>query len=107
MSYTAARSTRPASVMMAVHCETKAPEKGPVLVHCMWAVHPSGAISAMTLVSSAAGLRSVPKPTGNEARNGAPGSGGCDKWIDGQFERLKVDASLNISAAEKQAIYPK
>ncbi|QJF50321.1 hypothetical protein [Roseobacter ponti] len=107
MSYAAARSSRPASVMKAVHDVIKAPGKGPVLVHCMWGVHSSGALSAMALVQFCGWSEDRAKAYWNEARNGAPCSGGCDKWIDGKFERFKVDASLNISAAEQQAICPR
>jgi hypothetical protein len=43
----------------------------------------------------------------NEARNGAPCSGGCDSWIDGKFAKFSVDSSLAISDAQRAAICPK
>jgi len=107
MSYAAARSSRPSNVMKAVHDVITSPGKGPVLVHCMWGVHSSGALSAMALVQFCGWSEARAKSYWNEARNGAPCSGGCDAWIDGKFAKFKVDPALEISAAEQQAICPK
>ena len=105
--YNAARSSRPSAVMQAIHDVIQSPGKGPVLVHCMWGVHSSGALSAMALVQFCGWSEERAKQYWNDARNSAPCSGGCDAWIDGKFENFKVDPSLQISAAERDAICPK
>jgi len=107
MSYAAARSSRPSSVMKAVHSVIKSPDKGPVLVHCMWGVHSSGALSAMALVQFCGWSEERAKEYWNEARNGAPCSGGCDAWIDGKFDRFELNPALQITDAERSAICPK
>jgi hypothetical protein len=73
----------------------------------MWGVHSSGALSAMALVQFCGWSEERAKQYWNDARNGAPCSGGCDAWIDGKFAGFKVDPSLQISAAERDAICPK
>ncbi|WP_425045320.1 hypothetical protein [Primorskyibacter sp. S87] len=105
--YEAARSSRPANVMKAIHNVIENPGKGPVLVHCMWGVHSSGALSAMALVQFCGWSEDRAKSYWNKARNNAPCSGGCDKWIDAKFSNFKVDPALNISDAQKAAICPK
>ncbi|WP_143746227.1 protein-tyrosine phosphatase family protein [Marivita geojedonensis] len=104
--YQAARSSRPANVMKAIHDVIKNGD-GPVYVHCMWGVHSSGALSAMALVQFCGWSEERAKEYWNDARNGAPCSGGCDKWIDAKFDRFSVDQSLSISDAERAAICPK
>lgn len=104
--YQSARSSRPANVMKAIHDVIKGKD-GPVYVHCMWGVHSSGALSAMALVQFCGWSEAKAKEYWNDARNGAPCSGGCDAWIDKHFQGFKVDASLNISDAERAAICPK
>lgn len=105
--YQSARSSRPSEVMKAVHKAIKSPDSGPVLVHCMWGVHSSGALSAMALVQFCGWSEERAKTYWNEARNNAPCSGGCDKWIDGKFSHFSVDSSLSISKEQQQAICPK
>ncbi|MGR3661815.1 MAG: hypothetical protein ACU0CA_11610 [Paracoccaceae bacterium] len=107
LDYQSARSSRPANVMKAVHNVIENPGKGPVLVHCMWGVHSSGAFSAMALVQFCGWSEARAKGYWNAARNKAPCSGGCDSWIDGKFAHFKIDASLNISDAQRAAICPK
>lgn len=107
LNYASARSSRPAEVLKAVHASIKNPSKGPVLVHCMWGVHSSGALSAMALVQFCGWSEERAKAYWEKARNDAPCSGGCDKWIDEKFKNFKVDASLSISDAERAAICPK
>jgi hypothetical protein len=107
LDYAAARSSRPSSVMKAIHDVIKDPGQGPVLVHCMWGVHSSGALSAMALVQFCGWSEDRAKDYWNEARNGAPCSGGCDEWIDAKFDNFSVDASLSITEAERAAICPK
>lgn len=104
--YEAARSSRPASVMEAIHAVVKSPDAGPVFVHCMWGVHSSGALSAMALVQFCDWPEARAKEYWNDARNGAPCSGGCEKWINSKFERFSYDPSLDISDAERAAICP-
>jgi hypothetical protein len=106
LDYEAARSSRPAAVMQAVHDRITG-DGGPVLVHCMWGVHASGALSAMALVQFCGWSEERAKAYWDDARNDAPCSGGCDAWIDAKFKNFKVDAALNISAAQQSAICPK
>ncbi len=107
MSYQKARSSSPSSVMKAIHGVIENPEKGPVMVHCMWGVHSSGALSAMALVQFCGWSEDRAKDYWNKARNKAPCSGGCDSWIDGKFAHFKVQSSLNISDAQRAEICPK
>ena len=104
--YQPARSSRPSSVMKAVHEVIKG-GAGPVYLHCMWGVHASGALSAMALVQFCGWSEERAKEYWDEARNGAPCSGGCDVWIDRKFEGFSADASLSITDAERAAICPK
>ena len=106
LEYKSARSSRPSSVMKDVH-KAIVGNNGPVLVHCMWGVHSSGALSAMALVQFCGWSEDRAKAYWNEARNGAPCSGGCDSWIDGKFAKFSVDPSLVISDAQQAAICPK
>ncbi|WP_170607909.1 hypothetical protein [Ruegeria arenilitoris] len=103
--YQSARSSRPGNVMKAVHDVIKG-NNGPVYIHCMWGVHSSGALSAMALVQFCGWSEDRAKGYWNDARNGAPCSGGCDAWIDGKFERFSVDPALRITDAERAAICP-
>lgn len=104
--YETARSSRPATVMKAVHDSITA-QAGPVLVHCMWGVHASGALSAMALVQFCDWSEERAKAYWNDARNDAPCSGGCDAWIDAKFKGFSVDPALKISDAQKAAICPR
>jgi hypothetical protein len=104
--YEGARSSRPAEVMEAIHDVIKNPGEGPIVVHCMWGVHSSGALSAMALVQFCGWDEARAKAYWNEARNGAPCSGGCDAWIDTKFEGFSKNPSLTISDAEMAAICP-
>ncbi len=106
LDYQSARSSRPAEVMKAVYEVIKAPDEGPVLVHCMWGVHASGALSAMALVQFCGWSEDRAKAYWDKARNEAPCSGGCDTWIDGKFEHFAYDPALEITAAERAAICP-
>ena len=106
LDYQSARSSRPSSVMKAVH-ERITGGGGPVLVHCMWGVHASGSLSAMALVQFCDWSEERAKAYWDEARNGAPCSGGCDGWIDRKFDKFKVDPALKISAAQQAAVCPK
>ncbi|MEW9922260.1 hypothetical protein AB2B41_21895 [Marimonas sp. MJW-29] len=107
LDYKSARSSRPAAVMETIYETIKTPEKGPVLVHCMWGVHASGALSAMALVQFCGWSEDRAKAYWDEARNGAPCANGCDAWIDAKFERFSVDPALQITDAERAAICPK
>lgn len=107
LDYQSARSSHPSDVMKAIHAVIKDPGRGPVLVHCMWGVHSSGALSAMALVQFCGWSEDRAKAYWDKARNEAPCSGGCDTWIDGKFEHFRYDPALEISQAEKAAICPK
>lgn len=107
LAYQSGRSTRPADVMKEIHAKIQSPGSGPLLVHCMWGVHSSGAISAMALVQFCDWSEDRAKAYWDKARNGAGCSGGCDAWIDKHFAKFKLDPSLKISSAQQAAICPK
>jgi hypothetical protein len=107
MSYAPAKSTRPADVMQELHDIIKNPGRGPMLVHCMWGVHSSGAISAMALVQFCGWSEARAKAYWDDARNGADCSDGCDAWIDHHFDTFEVNPNLTLTAAEQAAICPK
>ena len=107
LDYQSARSSRPGAVMASIHEVIENPGKGPVLVHCMWGVHSSGALSAMALVQFCGWTEERAKEYWNDARNGAPCSGGCDQWIDSKFSNFSVDPKLKISTEQQAAICPK
>lgn len=107
MSYAPAKSTRPADVMQELHEIIKNPGRGPMLVHCMWGVHSSGAISAMALVQFCGWSEERAKAYWDEARNGADCSDGCAAWIDHHFDTFEFNPNLKLTAAEQAAICPK
>jgi hypothetical protein len=107
LDYESARSSRPSDVMQAIYEVAKNPGEGPVLVHCMWGVHSSGALAAMALVQFCGWSEARAKAYWDEARNGAPCSGGCDAWIDAKFEGFSKNPALTLSDAEMAAICPK
>ena len=106
MTYAPGKSTRPDDVMAEIHAIITNPSRGPMLVHCMWGVHSSGAISAMALVQFCGWSEERAKAYWDEARNGADCSDGCDAWIDHHFEHFRVNPALSISAAQRAAICP-
>ena len=93
-------------LMKDIHAVIEDPGKGPILVHCMWGVHSSGAVSAMALVQFCGWSEGEATKYWNDARNNAPCSGGCDKWIDGKFGSFTVDPALKISAEKQKSICP-
>jgi len=107
LNYQAASSTRTSDVMKEIYDIAKNPGRGPMLVHCMWGVHSSGAVSAMALVQFCGWSEDRAKAYWDAARNGADCSGGCSSWIDKHFASFSVDASLTLTAAERDAICPK
>jgi hypothetical protein len=93
--------------MREIHSVIENPGKGPLLVHCMWGVHSSGAVSAMALMQFCDWPQSKAKAYWHDARNNAPcGSGGCEKWIDSKLSSFRVDPALKISAAQQRKICP-
>lgn len=106
MSYAPGKSTRPDDVMAEIHAIIKDPGRGPMVVHCMWGVHSSGAIAAMALVQFCGWSEARAKAYWDEARNGADCSDGCDAWIDHHFEHFRVNPALAITAGERAAICP-
>jgi hypothetical protein len=106
MSYAPAASMRPAETMRAIHAIATDTSRGPMVVHCMWGVHASGAISAMALVQFCGWSEARAKAYWNEARNGAPCSGGCDAWIDRHFAAFTPDPALALTDAQRAAICP-
>lgn len=106
LDYAKGSSSRTQDLMKDIHAVIKDPEKGPILVHCMWGVHSSGAVSAMALVQFCGWSEDEAKAYWNDARNNAPCSGGCDKWISSKFGSFKVDPNLEIDDREKSAICP-
>jgi hypothetical protein len=107
MSYAPGKSTRPADVMQELHDIIKNPGRGPMLVHCMWGVHSSGAISAMALVQFCGWSEARAKAYWDDARNGADCSDGCEAWIDHHFDTFAFNPNLKLNAAEQAAICPK
>lgn len=107
LDYQGGRSTRPSDMMRQIHATIKAPDTGPIVLHCMWGVHSSGAVSAMALVQFCDWSEERAKKYWDDARNGAGCSGGCSDWIDSHFAKFKVDPSLKITRAEQAAICPK
>ena len=107
MSYAPGKSTRPADVMREIHDIIRNPARGPMVVHCMWGVHSSGAISAMALVQFCGWSEERAKAYWDEARNGADCADGCEAWIDHHFDTFEFDPSLVPTAAEQAAICPK
>lgn len=107
MSYAPGKSTSPHEIMQEIHAIIRNPGRGPMLVHCMWGVHSSGAVSAMALVQFCGWSEERAKRYWDEARNGADCSDGCEAWIDHHFDHFKVDPALTISDAERAAICPK
>lgn len=107
MSYAPGKSTRPADVMREIHDIIKTPGRGPMVVHCMWGVHSSGAISAMALVQFCGWSEERAKTYWDDARNGADCADGCEAWIDHHFDTFDFDPNLTLTVAEKAAICPK
>lgn len=107
LNYQPAKSTSTSDVMKEIHAIAKNPGKGPMLVHCMWGVHSSGAVSAMALVQFCGWSEARAKAYWDDARNGADCAGGCSSWIDKHFASFKVDPALKLSDAERAAICPK
>lgn len=106
LTYAPGKSTRPADVMREIHDIIRNPGRGPMLVHCMWGVHSSGAISAMALVQFCGWSEERAKRYWDEARNGADCSDGCEAWIDHHFDTFEFDPALVPTAAERAAICP-
>jgi hypothetical protein len=107
LTYASARSSRPGEVLRDVHRIIRDPDAGPMLVHCMWGVHSSGALAAMALVQFCGWSEARAKAYWDETRNGAPCSGGCDAWIDDKFARFTPDPALALGDAERRAICPR
>lgn len=107
MTYAPGKSTRTADVMQELHDIIQNPGRGPMLVHCMWGVHSSGAISAMALVQFCGWSEDRAKAYWDEARNGADCSDGCEAWIDHHFDTFEFNPNLRLTAAEQAAICPK
>ena len=106
LDYDKSSSSKTHDLMKDIHAVIENPEKGPILVHCMWGVHSSGAVSAMALVQFCGWSEDRAKAYWNKARNNAPCSGGCDKWIAGKFKSFEIDPKLTISAEQQRLICP-
>lgn len=107
LEYSALRSSRPAALMQDVHAVIEDPAKGPILVHCMWGVHSSGAVSAMALTQFCGWSEHHAKAYWHKARNNAPcGSSGCDKWIDDKFSQFSIDPALTLTEQQRASICP-
>ena len=105
--YEKGTSSNAQDIMREIHSVIENPAKGPLLVHCMWGVHSSGAVSAMALMQFCDWPQSKATAYWHKARNNAPcGSGGCDKWIDGKLASFRVDPALKISAEQQRKICP-
>jgi hypothetical protein len=108
LDYQKGSSNHTRDLMRDIHDVIQDPGKGPILVHCMWGVHSSGAVSAMALMQFCGWSPSRAKAYWQEARNGAPcGSSDCGEWIDKKFARFKVDPGLVPGKAQQVAICPR
>lgn len=108
LDYEEGSSSSTHDIMRDIHSVIENPSKGPILVHCMWGVHSSGAVSAMALVQFCGWPEEKAKAYWEKARNNAPcGKDGCDKWIDGKFASFKVDPGLKITAEQQKRICPR
>ncbi len=107
LEYSPLRSSRPAALMQDIHAVIEDPAKGPILVHCMWGVHSSGAVSAMALVQFCGWSEEQAKTYWHKARNNAPcGSGGCDQWIDDKFRHFETAPELVLTDQQRTNICP-
>jgi len=107
LEYGPLRSSRPAALMQDIHAVIEDPAKGPILVHCMWGVHSSGAVSAMALTQFCGWNEDQAKAYWHKARNNAPcGSAGCDKWIDDKFRQFQIDPDLTLTEQQRAGICP-
>jgi len=107
LNYSPLRSSRPAALMQDIHAVIEDPDKGPILVHCMWGVHSSGAVAAMALVQFCGWSESQAKTYWHKARNNAPcGSAGCDRWIDDKFKQFEIDPDLTVTEEQRTRICP-
>jgi len=107
LDYHKGNSNHTHAIMEDIYRVITDPTQGPVMVHCMWGVHSSGAVAAMALVQFCDWSESKAKAYWNNARNKAPcGHAGCDAWIDAKFRRFKPDPVLTISNEQRQAICP-
>ena len=108
LDYKKGRSSHPQAIMEEIHAVIEQAGQGPVLVHCMWGVHSSGAIAAMALVQFCDWPESKAKAYWHKARNHAPcGHAGCDAWIDEKFGHFKPNPALAISAEQQSALCPR
>jgi hypothetical protein len=107
LTYAPGKSTQPDDVLRDIHAIIKDPGRGPMIEHCMWGVHSSGAIAAMALVQFCGWSEERAKAYWNDARNGADCSDGCDAWIDHHFDHFRPNPALAITPAEQAAICPR
>jgi hypothetical protein len=107
LDYSPLRSSRTAALMQDIHAVIEDPDKGPILVHCMWGVHSSGAVAAMALTQFCGWSESQAKTYWHKARNNAPcGSAGCDRWIDDKFRNFQIDPELELTEQQRASICP-
>jgi hypothetical protein len=92
--------------MSKIHEVIADPQRGPLLLHCMWGVHSSGAIAAMALRQFCGWSEADAKAYWNSARNNAPCAGGCGAWIDARFKGFVPDPALVPDAAQQALICP-
>lgn len=107
LEYNPLRSSRPEALMQDIHAVIQDPDKGPILVHCMWGVHSSGAVSAMALAQFCGWSEDQAKTYWHKARNNAPcGSAGCDRWIDDKFSNFQIDPELELTEQQRASVCP-
>jgi hypothetical protein len=104
--YAKGSTASPGEILRQVHEVIEDPSRGPVLLHCMWGVHSSGAIAAMALVQFCGWSEERAKAYWHAARNDAPCSGGCEAWIDARFRRFAVDPAWVPTPEQQAAICP-
>lgn len=106
LNYQSGSSSRPDQIMKDLY-QVITQEKKPMIVHCMWGVHSSGAVAAMALVQFCGWTEDEAKKYWLAAENNAPCSGGCSNWIDGKFKNFKFNPSLVIDQTIQDKICPK
>jgi hypothetical protein len=105
--YQGGLSMKPRALMRRIGVVIDDPDLGPLLLHCRWGVHSSGAIAAMALVQFCGWTVERAKAYWNASRDGAPCAGSCEQWIDERFDRFKLDPSLVPDPGEQERLCPR
>lgn len=105
LNYQSGSSSAPSKIMEDLY-KIIMDKKNPMIVHCMWGVHSSGAVAAMALVQFCGWSEADAKKYWLDAENNSPCSGGCSNWINNKFKNFKFNSKLEIAHSIKQEICP-